>query len=108
MPPDRGEPAIIPAGPGTEETEGEERRKILTVPPEGVRQHVPSDEAKGRTWLPWRSHDCDHGLRSHKVGLDGSVQEIGDLSQKIAPRRKPKAVSSRQWAEARRDSNGRL
>lgn len=34
MPPDQDTQTVIPAGPGTEETEGGEHRKILGAPPE--------------------------------------------------------------------------
>lgn len=60
--------------------------------PERRRAHIPRDEARRLTWLNWRSNGCEHGLKRHHVALDGNVQEINDL-----PRRKPKAVSSRQW-----------
>jgi len=101
MPLSEGKLTITPAGPGTEETEGEEHRKILIAPPDDSRRDIPRDEAKGRAWLPWRSHGCEHGLRSHEIAPDGSIKEIGDLYQKVGLRRKPKAVSSQQWAGAR-------
>ena len=60
--------------------------------PERRRGHVPRDEAKRLAWLNWQSNGCKHGLKRHHVALDGTIQEIGDL-----PRRKPNAVSSRQY-----------
>jgi hypothetical protein len=100
MPPDRAKRSFILPGPSTRGTEGGEHRKILIAPPDDARQHVQKDEARGRTWLSWRSHGCGHGLKSHTVSLDGSVREIGDISSKPAPRRKPKGVSSRRWRQA--------
>ena len=99
MPLDQDELTIPPDSPGTEETEDGERREVLIAPPDDSRQHVQRDEAKGRACPPWRSHGCEHGLRSHGIAPGGSIIEIGDLSQKVAPRRKPKSISSRQWME---------
>ncbi len=101
MPPDSSCMLAVQPGHRTRDTEGEEHREIMTSPLDDVRQHVQRDEAKGRAWLPWRSHGCNHGLRPHKIGPDGSVQEIGDLSLKATPRRKPKSVSTRQWTGRR-------
>ncbi len=101
MPPDSSCMRAVRPGHRTRDIEGEEHRKILIAPPDDTRQHIQRDKAKSRAWLPWRSHGCDHGLRSHKIGPDGSVQEIGDLSPKTAQRRKPKSVSTRQWTGRR-------
>lgn len=77
---------VIPDGLRTEETEGEKH----------LRAHIPRDEAKHLVWLPWKSNNQEHGLIRHKFNQDGSIKEIGDLGPVIS-RRKPKAVSSRQY-----------
>jgi hypothetical protein len=46
-------------------------------------------------WLPWQSRGCEHGLKRHKIAKNGYVYEIND--RPTAPRRKSKAVSTRQW-----------
>jgi hypothetical protein len=46
-------------------------------------------------WLPWRSSGCDHGIKGHRIAVDGSIIEVPDI--KIRPRKKPKNVSGRQW-----------
>jgi hypothetical protein len=46
-------------------------------------------------WLPWKSDGLEHGLIAHKVTPGGFVAEVGDRSTE--PRRKSKAISSRQW-----------
>jgi len=75
--------AVLP-GPRTRDTEGEEHR------------HSPrSDEAGGKAWLPWRAYGRDRGLKGHEVLPDGCIREVHDPA--LVPRRKPKAVSSRQW-----------
>ena len=56
------------------------------------RSHVPSHEARGLAWLPWRTHGCDHGLRPHHVNSDGTVREIGDPD----PTAKPDVIRVRQ------------
>jgi hypothetical protein len=72
--------------PQCRSTEGKEHR------------YVSRDEALGRTWLTWRSRGLEHGLKPHKIGRDGSIQETGDRADgQVAPRKRPKAVSSRQW-----------
>jgi hypothetical protein len=48
-----------------------------------------------RAFLPWKSNGCEHGIRPHLVLESGKIVEIGDRSGK--PRKKPKAISSRQW-----------
>ena len=78
--------------PGREATEGEKHR----------RTHIQADEARGRAWLPWHSNKQDRGLKPHKVRPDGSIVEIGDLATPARERRKPKAISSHQWAGAKR------
>ena len=71
-------------GPGAEE------------PPRTAEAHVPrSDEAHGLAWLTWRSKGCDHGIRGHKIALDGSIIEMVDPAPR--QRKKPKEVSSKQW-----------
>lgn len=82
MPPDNVDEVAILPGPSTRGTEGRRHLRALS-------------EAKGEAWLPWRSNGCEHGLRPHSVQPDGSVKEFEDTEP--APRRKPKAVSSRQW-----------
>ena len=89
MPPDEPNTANC-LQPGLEANEGGKHR----------RAHVPRDDARGLAWLSWRSHELEHGMKPHKVSPDGSIQEIGDRASRIAPKRKPKAISSRQW-EAR-------
>ena len=54
-----------------------------------------SDEAHGLAWLTWRSNGCEHGIKGHKVDADGSIIEVQEI--KTRPRKKPKAVSARQW-----------
>jgi len=84
--------------PGLGATEGRKRRKIIV---EKVRRtHIPPYEGKSKTWLSWKSHKCEHGLRSHEVQPDGSISEIEEPVP--APRRKPKTVSSRQWEQGGR------
>ena len=62
----------------------------------GEHRRTPrSDEAHGLAWLTWRSCGCDHGIKGHKVAPDGSIIEVSEM--KTRPRRKPKAVSARQW-----------
>ena len=46
-------------------------------------------------FLTWKSNGCEHGIRPHLVLESGEIVEIGDRSGKS--RKKPKAVSSRQW-----------
>lgn len=89
MPPDRIKLAIAPLGAslGTQQIEGEKH----------LRAHIPRDEARGLAWLPWSSDGLEHGSKLHKVGQDGVVQETGDRACRAAIRRKPKAISSRQW-----------
>jgi len=66
----------------------------------GDYQRAPrSDEARGLAWLTWRSCGCDHGIKGHKVAEDGSIIEVQEI--KTRPRKKPKAVSSRQWGGRR-------
>jgi hypothetical protein len=73
-------------GPRTMDTKVREHR----------RAHIPPYEAQGRAWLSWKSNGCDHGLKLHKVGLDGVVQEARDSACPAATRKKPNAVSLRQ------------
>lgn len=87
MPPDEPGAAIYPAWSRTRDTKGGEHR------------HVSRDEALGRAWLSWRSHGCDHGLKPHKIGPAGAIRETGDRAPEATSRRKPKAVSSRQWGQ---------
>jgi len=62
----------------------------------GEHRRAPrSDEARGLAWLPWRSSGCDHGIKGHRIAVDGSIIEVPDI--KIRPRKKPKNVSGRQW-----------
>jgi len=83
--------SVIPAGPRTEETEGEEHH----------RTHIPRDEAKSLVWLSWRSNACEHGLTRHRFEKNGTIVEIGDLGP-VVQRKKPKSVSSRQWEQGGR------
>jgi hypothetical protein len=71
-------------------------RTINTKVPEHRWAHIPPYEAQGWAWLPWKSNGCDHGLKLHKVGLDGVVQETRDSACPAASRKKPNAVSLRQ------------
>jgi len=48
-----------------------------------------------REFLTWKSNGCEHGIRPHLVQKNGEIVEIGDRSHK--PRKKSKAVSSRQY-----------
>ena len=48
-----------------------------------------------RAFLTWKSNGCEHGIRPHLVLGSGKIIEIGDRSGKS--RKKPKAVSSRQF-----------
>lgn len=74
--------ALLP-GPRTRDTEGE-------------KCPVSSAEARGLTWLPWSSNKQEHGLKLHKIAKNGYVYETGD--RPTEPKRKSKAVSSRQFA----------
>lgn len=87
MPPDRASPSSIRPGPGTRDTTGREHR----------RAHIPQAEAQSKAWLPWRAHGRLRGLKAHRVAADGSIIEVHDPASE--PRRRPKAVSSRQWRE---------
>jgi hypothetical protein len=83
--PDRCKSTVLP-GPSTRDTEGEKHQRAF----------VSRSEAQNKAWLTWRSNGLEHGLKSHLVEpKDGSIREIKDPEP--APRRKPKAVSSRQW-----------
>lgn len=98
MPPDSDSDASdMPGGHSTEETEGEEHRKFIIAPLGSARQHVPRDEARHLTWLSWQTNGRGHGLAKHKFNRDGTVREIHDPAP--PRRRKPKAVSSKQWNE---------
>ena len=46
-------------------------------------------------WLLWCSNGLEHGLKRHKIAKNGYVYETGD--RPTEPRRKSKAVSSRQF-----------
>ena len=46
-------------------------------------------------FLPWSSIGLEHGLKRHKIAKNGYVYETGD--RPMEPRRKSKAISSRQW-----------
>ena len=93
------EATVTPAGQRTEGA-GEEHREYIAPASDtpgltgGSKEnrHISRDEAINRTWLNWRSYGYENGLKRYVVAPDGNVQEICDL-----PRRKPKAVSSRQW-----------
>jgi hypothetical protein len=62
----------------------------------GEHRRAPrSDEAHGLAWLPWRSNGCDHGIKGHRIAVDGSIIEAPDI--KTRHHKKPKAVSARQW-----------
>jgi hypothetical protein len=62
----------------------------------GEHRRAPrSDEAHGLAWLTWRSNGCEHGIKGHKVDADGSIIEVQEI--KTRRRKKPKAVSARQW-----------
>ena len=76
------QPITVLPGPSTRDTKGR-------------RYHISPDESRNLAWLNWRSNDCEHGLRPHKVEPDGAIKEIGDLAANT--RRKPKGVSSKQW-----------
>jgi hypothetical protein len=47
-------------------------------------------------FLPWSSNGLEHGLKRHKIAKNGYVYETGD--RPTEPRRKSKALSSRQFA----------
>jgi hypothetical protein len=83
---DIAEPSILP-GPKTRDTEGKEHQRAF----------IPRAEAQNKAWLPWKSNGCEHGDRLHGINPDGTVREVGDRAPAIAPRRRPKAVSSRQY-----------
>jgi hypothetical protein len=68
---------------GREATEGEKHR----------RAYISPEEPRGRAWLPWKSHRCEHGLRLHKVGSDGLVQEIEDKSGQVVTKKKPRRLA---------------
>lgn len=74
--------ALLP-GPRTRDTEG-------------GKCNVSRAEAGGQDWLPWSSNGLEHGLKLHKIAKNGYVYETGD--RPTEPRRKSKAVSSRQYA----------
>lgn len=84
MPPDESNTANC-LQPGLEAMKGEKHR----------RAHILCDDANGLAWLPWQSCGCEHGLKRHKIAKSGYVYETCD--RPTEPRRKPKAVSSRQW-----------
>jgi hypothetical protein len=46
-------------------------------------------------FLPWSSNGLEHGLKRHKIAKNGYVFETGD--RPTEPRRKSKALSSRQF-----------
>ncbi len=74
---------------------GEPPRKVTG----GKHRRAPrSDEAHGLAWLPWRSCGCEHGIKGHEVAEGGSIIEVLDIN--IRQRKKPKAVSARQWGRA--------
>ena len=62
---------------------------------EGGKCHVSRADSKGLAWLPWCSNGLEHGLKQHKIAKNGYVYETGD--RPTEPRRKSKAVSSRQF-----------
>jgi hypothetical protein len=115
MPPDSDSKTALLPGPRTRDTEGGECQWKRNIPhlidylanwsiistSGGLvsirerREHIPKWEWESRDWLEWKSHQCLHGLKLHNVKPDGSINEMVDPV--IAPRRKPKAVSSRQW-----------
>jgi hypothetical protein len=82
--PDNSSISVLP-GHRTGDMEGREHRRAFT----------PSSEAHDRAWLTWRSNGCERGLKAHRVAADGSIVEIYDPAPEA--RRKPKAVSARQW-----------
>jgi hypothetical protein len=75
--------SILP-GPRTRDTKGEKHRRAPR-----------SDESGARVWLNWKAYGRDRGLKPHVVNPDGSIIEMHNPAPE--PRRKPKAVSSRQW-----------
>jgi hypothetical protein len=82
MPPDSSRLAPVLPGPRTRDNEG-------------GKYHVSRAKAMGKEWLPWSSNGQEHGLKLHKIAKDGYVYETGD--RPTEPKRKSKAVSSRQW-----------
>jgi hypothetical protein len=123
MPPDQCKSTILP-GPRTRDTEDKEcqcTQHILAiastesglinagpcrVPPpfeetiispprlEAIQCEEPSP-IKRFAFLPWRSNGLEHGLKRHKIAKNGYVYEIED--RPTEPKRKSKAVSTRQW-----------
>ena len=80
---DQNPSSLGAGGPPRKATGGEHRRAPR------------SDEAHGLAWLPWRPNGCDHGIKGHRIAVDGSIIEAPDI--KTRHHKKPKAVSARQW-----------
>lgn len=79
----------MPAGHRTEANEGLSHRRAF----------VSRYEAKNKTWQHWQSNGCAHGLALHKIKPSGLIEAEPITSTHL--RRKPKAVSSRQWKDSR-------
>ena len=124
--PDSSDVSILP-GPRTRDTEGEEcpSKHILAIDSietglivagpctlwswekEPLGEPTGDDRDHATTvnmprpilttdFLPWSSNGLEHGLKRHKIAKNGYVYETGD--RPTEPRRKSKAVSSRQFA----------
>lgn len=71
------------------------------MPRRTPRPAVPMAESRGMVWLPWWTNGQEHGIRTHKFDpKTGAVREIEDM--KIRPKKKSKAISTRQWEQGRR------
>lgn len=101
MPPGSDSEAALLPGPRTRDTEGEECPQNLEKysEQEVKLRDIPAPEV-WRAWLPWASNGCEHGLKCHKIAKNGYVYESEDVPTE--PKRKPKAVSSRQWTQGGR------
>jgi len=102
--PDDTDSSILP-GHRTGDTDGEEYRRADSVLPDCCRYEstnrmwplpaVPECESHSMVWLSWKACGRVRGLRKHRFNPDGSIVEMHDPAPE--PRRKPKAISSRQW-----------
>jgi hypothetical protein len=81
----------------TETTVTPDGHRIEGSTQEHRRVRLSCDEARGKSWLPRQSNCYEHGFKPHFVGLGGAAREIGDKACQAASRRKPKAISLRQW-----------